>query len=85
MVEWNEQTDPGEFNNVANNFPQLVLPLLSICNEAPNIKMQNFQTLLIHKINLLAVNWGNVWQVNHDMLAMLYLLRFEACSMQVLV
>ena len=49
MLEWNERTDPGEFNNVANNFPQLVLPLLSICNEAPNIKMQNFQTLLIYK------------------------------------
>jgi len=56
MVEWNEQIDPGEFNNVANNFPQLVLPLFSICNEAPNIIMQNFQTLLIYKINLLAVN-----------------------------
>jgi len=85
MVEWNEQIDPGEFNNVANNFPQLVLPLFSICNEAPNIIMQNFQTLLIYKINLLAVNWGNVWQVNHDMLAMLYLLCLEACSMHVLV
>ena len=56
MVEWNEQIDPGEFNNVANNFPQLVLPLFSICNEAPNIIMQNFQTLLIYKTNLLAVN-----------------------------